>query len=294
MVQRVTDFAAGPTSAPDISIVIPAWGTHVHYVPQAIASLREQTGPTVDLIVVDNASDVPLPGLASDVQVVRCPERLAVGAARNAGLPLARGRHVMFWDCDDVMLPGVLARMSAELDRDPQVVAVTMDSLRWTPETGPGERWPWPRPVMYRLCRHPRLFAVVAQAYCPFTTTGPALMRTDAVRDAGGFATDIAFLEDWALAASLTVRGRVLMLRETGRWYRVHDASLTLGHLEHPDERDWLRGLRRRARTDPRRPLWLKALLPAIRLHHWRRVRRSRRADAGIGFYEQALEELRT
>ena len=60
---------------------------------------------------------------------------------------------------------------------------------------------------MYRLARRRRLFAVIAQVFNPFTTTGPAVMRTEVVRDAGGFPEDIAFFEDWALSGSLAVRG---------------------------------------------------------------------------------------
>lgn len=276
----------------EVTVVIPAWGPHVDYVPAAVASLREQAGPSIEIVVVDNASDVPLPALGPGVRVVRTPQRLPVGAARNAGLHEARSPYVMFWDADDLMLAGALSRMLEELQAEPGRVAVTMDSLRWTPQTGPGDRWPWPRSIMYRLSERPRLFAVVAQLYCPFTTTGPALMPTDVVRDAGGFAADIAYFEDWALAASLTVRGRIVMLREDGRLYRVHDESLTLGHLGHPDEGKWLLGLRRRARGDHARPRWLKALLPLIRVHHWHRQRMAKRSSGGVGFYETALQDM--
>jgi glycosyltransferase involved in cell wall biosynthesis len=275
-----------------VTVVIPAWGPHVDYVPDAVASLQAQDGPPVDIVVVDNCSDVPLPPLPQEVTVVRTVERLNVGSARNVGLMHAQNPMVMFWDADDLMLPGALARMHDVLTSDDRHVAVTMDSLRWTPETGPGERWPWPRNLMYRFAEHPALFAIISQLYCPFTTTGPALMRTQVVLDAGGFAEDIDFFEDWALAISLTVRGRVVMLRESGRLYRVHDQSLTLGHLGHPDQGLWLQGLRRRSREDHARPSWLKALLPAVRLHHLHKVRRGKRPSAGIGFYESTLADL--
>lgn len=276
----------------DITVVVPAWGAHVHYVPDAVASVLDQEGPPTEIVVVDNCSDVPLPALPEAVRIVRLAERVTVGAARNAGLEVATGRSIMFWDADDLMLPGVLARLHDVLESDPGIVAVTMDSVRWTPESGPGERWPWPRSVMYPLARRPRLFAAVAQVYNAYTTTGPALMRTDAVRDAGGFEADVDYFEDWALAASLTVRGRVVMLREIARHYRVHDDSLTLGHLGHPDQGQWLARLRERTREDPRTPLWLRGLRPFVRVHHEWRVRRRKRTGAGVGFYEEALGEL--
>jgi glycosyltransferase involved in cell wall biosynthesis len=274
-----------------ISIVIPAWGGHVEYVPDALESLRAQAVPRIEFIVADNASEPPVADMGGDVRVCRSPERTTVGKARNFGLAQAQGEYVMFWDADDVMLPGGLARMLEVIEEDPDTVAVTMDSVTWTPETGPGVPWPWPRSIMYRLARHRRLFAVVALLYNPFTTTGPALMRTGSVRDAGGFSEDIAYFEDWALAGALAVRGRVVMLREDGRHYRVHDGSLSLGHLGNPDQVDWLRGMRVRTRRDPRVPLWMKALAPLVRLHHFWREHRRVKEGAGYGYYKSALEQ---
>lgn len=280
-------FAVGPA---DVTVVVPAWGTHVAYVPEALGSLREQSGPKVEAVVVDNASDPPIEGMPSDVRIVRSPQRLPVGHARNFGLREARSEYVMFWDADDRMLPGAVARMWSVLEAEPGVVCVTMDSVRWTPESGPGEPWPWPRPVMYPLARFRRLFALVAMLYNPFTTTGPALMRTEVVREAGGFSEDIAFFEDWALSGALAVRGRIVMLRETARLYRVHGDSLSLGHLDSTEQGGWLRGMRARVRRDPRVPTWMKALLPLVRVHHFWRERRRKSENVGVGFYESALE----
>lgn len=292
MLRAVSTSRPVANDVPVVRIVIPAWGTHANYVPAAVDSLLSQSGPTREIVVVDNCSDVPMPDLPPEVEIRRLPTRVTVGAARNAGLHDADTPWIMFWDADDLMLPGALARMADVLSARPDVVAVTMDSVRWTPESGAGERWPWPRSVMYRLSRRPRLFAAAARVYNAFTTTGPALMRTVEVRDAGGFEEDVDFFEDWALAASLTVRGRIAMLREIGRLYRVHEESLTLGHLGHPGAAGWLRTLRLRTRRDPRAPLWLKALEPVYAAHHAHRARRGRREDAGIGFYESALDDL--
>lgn len=272
-----------------VTVVIPVWGAHVQYLPTALASVREQSGPAVEIVVVDNASEPPVADLGPHMRVVRAAERLGIGSARNLGLRHVRTNYVMFWDADDVLLPGVLSRMCSMLDEQPDVVAVTMDSVRWTPETGPGERWPWPRRVMYPLTRRRRLFSLIALLYNPFTTTGPALIRTEAVRDAGGFAEDIEVYEDWALSGSLAVRGRIVMLRETGRLYRVHDESLSFAHLHHPDQGEWLRRIRRRARRDPRVPLWIKALMPLVWVHHRQRERRRARSGVGAGYYETAL-----
>lgn len=274
-----------------ISVVIPAWGAHVAYVPDAVASLRAQGERSLEIVVVDNASDPPVGEFGEGVRTVRSEERLSPGEARNFGLWRATGEYLMFWDCDDLMLPGALGRMLGVLEDDPGAVTVTMDSITWTPETGPGERWPWPRPLTYRMAPHRRLFALSALLHNPFTTTGPALMRTASVRDCGGF-EDIAYFEDWALSTSLTMRGRVVMLQEPGRLYRIHDQSLSLGHLESPDQGDWLRALRARTMKDPSVPLWMKALMPLVWVHHFWRERRRVRQTSGAGYYRSKVEGL--
>jgi hypothetical protein len=273
-----------------ISIVLTVWGDYVAFLPGTLESLQGQDVPGVELIIVDNASDTPIEGLPAEVQVFRTDERMTVGNARNFGLARASGEYVMFWDADDLLLPGALERMREVIGSDPEIAAVTMDSISWTPETGPGEPWPWPRPLMYKLAPHRRVLAFIALLYNPFTTTGPALIRTRCVRDADGFA-DIPCCEDWALSGSLAVRGTIVMLREPGRLYRVHDQSLSLEHLGGPETAGWLRGIRARARRDPRVPLWIKALMPLVRLHHFWREHRRVGEDAGIGYYRSALEK---
>lgn len=272
-----------------ISIVLTVWGDYVDFLPGALESLQGQGVPSVEFIVVDNASEPPIGDLPG-VRIVRTAERMTVGHARNFGLTHVTGEYVLFWDADDLMLPGALQRLREVIEGDPEVSVVTMDSISWTPESGPGGPWPWPRSIMYRLAPHRRVLALMALLYNPFTTTGPALLRTRDVRDAEGF-PDIPCCEDWALSGSLAVRGRVVMLREPGRLYRVHDASLTLEHLGGSEQAGWLEGIRARARRDPRVPLWIKALLPLVRLHHLWRENRRVVEDSGVGYYKAALEK---
>lgn len=280
---------AAPGAAVDVTIVVPVWGAHVAYLREAVETLVAQEGPRFRVVVVDNCSEPPVESPQPGVEVVRTSRRELVGAARNRGLQEADSPYVLFWDADDHLLPGGLELMWRTLEARPDAVACTSVSLTWTPESGPGEPWPWPRDPYYRLSTRPRAFALLSLLVNTYTTTGPALMRTAAVRDAGGFAEDITFYEDWALALSLTVRGRILMRRDPTRLYRVHPDSLSSGHLDHPDAAQWLRGLRRRARRDPRTPAWLKALLPLVAALHAVRTRRPKGEAAGGGYYTSTL-----
>src|SRR3954466_15693369 len=92
---------------PDVSVVVPVWGDYVgSALDEALESLRAQD-LSARIIVVDNAADPPLADMAG-AEVVRSEERLTVGAARNRGLAEVRSPYVIFWDADDLMLPGTI------------------------------------------------------------------------------------------------------------------------------------------------------------------------------------------
>lgn len=210
-------------------------------------------------MVVDNASATSVPE-RPDVEVVRAPRRLTVGAARNLGLERVRSPYVLFWDADDLMPAGTLAFLLGRIRSRPGLVAVAGAIL----EGGDPpvlHRWPrrWARP----LARCAPVFALAHSVWSLFPTTGGTLMLTDAVREAGGYA-DADSAEDWVLGVSLAFRGRVELHRRPGRLYRRLDASLweegrSLRHLlRHAAV------VRRRIREDAGVPAWARSLTPLI------------------------------
>ncbi|MBS0321757.1 MAG: glycosyltransferase [Proteobacteria bacterium] len=106
--------------APDVSIIVPCYNA-ARTVAATLASALAQTGPSFELIVVDDGSTDHSAALIADYQaqrpdVVRVesgPNRGAA-AARNRGIALARGRFLLFLDADDRLRPGTLgARVDA-------------------------------------------------------------------------------------------------------------------------------------------------------------------------------------
>ena len=69
------------------------------------------------------------------------------------------------------------------------------------------------------------LFALLDCIWSLFPIQGCALMRTDQVRAAGGYA-DADWGDDWVLAVSLAFRGRVEVHDRLGRRYRDNPGSL--------------------------------------------------------------------
>lgn len=200
-----------------MTVVIPAWGGYVDFVPRAVASARSPTGAG-RVLVVDNASEVPIAAPGGS-EVVRSDVRLTRGAARNLGLSRVRSEYVVFLDADDSLLPGALERMIAGLDRQsdsPALVGRIVDP------TGALHRAP--RRLAVGLARHRQLFAWVNAAWSLMPTQGCTIMRTAAVRDAGGYG-DASLGEDWMLAVRLAFRGPIGFDPEPALVYRSRPDS---------------------------------------------------------------------
>jgi glycosyltransferase involved in cell wall biosynthesis len=271
-------------SEPEVSVVIPAWGAYAGApLQEALVSIREQDTPA-RIIVVDNAADEPLESVG-DAELVRAPERLTVGGARNLGLEHVRTPYVLFWDADDVMLPGTVSFLLERIRSDPRLVAVAAGVL----EGEPLRRHRWPPRWSARLARRPRLFAAGHAVWSLFPSTGATIMRADVVRGAGGYATEIDAAGDWVLGASLAFRGTVELHERPGRLYRRLGESLWQDNRAPARQLAHAAAVRERLRADPAVPGWarasalgLKVLHPAVLLVVAPIARRLRSASARV------------
>jgi glycosyltransferase involved in cell wall biosynthesis len=101
---------------PHFSIITPLFNKGP-YIADTIASVRSQTMRDWEMIVVDNGSTDEGPTIAGKlvvedprIRLVDFTLRRGPGAARNAGLQLARGDWVLFLDADDLIEPQFLDR----------------------------------------------------------------------------------------------------------------------------------------------------------------------------------------
>ena len=102
-----------------VSVVMPAYNAEA-FIAEAIASVRGQTFPHWDLIVVDDCSTDDTVRVACEwmerdprVKVVRLPVNGGTSAARNLGLSQCSGRYIAFLDADDVWAPEKLEKQLA-------------------------------------------------------------------------------------------------------------------------------------------------------------------------------------
>ena len=102
-------------AAPFFSVIVPVY-RHWDLVPGLLAALAAQEFGDFEILLADNAPHEPRPPLAlpANARVLACPEPGSY-AARNAAIPAARGRILVFTDADCRPDPGWLKAFAAAL-----------------------------------------------------------------------------------------------------------------------------------------------------------------------------------
>jgi glycosyltransferase involved in cell wall biosynthesis len=250
-----------------VAVVIPAWDTYAgEGLLAAVESVRSQA-VKAQLVVVDNASRIPVPAL-EDAEVLRLDRRLSAGAARNAALESVRTRYVVFLDADDTLLPGALSALVEGLESDPHRIVYVLSII----DGVTGRRHRSPRRLARALSRLPPVFALANAVWSLLPTQGATVMRVDDVRACGGYA-DSDRGEDWVLATSLAFRGRVAFDRRPGLCYRSREDSPGAVTLSRRVLLASACRVRSRIRDDPSVPSWAKSAMPLIAGGQWAAAR---------------------
>jgi glycosyltransferase involved in cell wall biosynthesis len=96
-----------PPSEPTISVVIPCYNG-ARFIRETLESVRAQTRPVLEVIVVDDGSTDDSAAIAESfgplVRVIRQPNQ-GESVARNRGIDEAKGDWIAFLDADDLWLP---------------------------------------------------------------------------------------------------------------------------------------------------------------------------------------------
>ena len=105
------------TSAPLISVIIPT-RNRPELLQRAVDSVVAQTWRPIELVIIDNASDVPVAVQAGDLActIHRNSTMLKASANRNLGVELSRGELVAFLDDDDSIAPAKFSLLAHAMD----------------------------------------------------------------------------------------------------------------------------------------------------------------------------------
>jgi glycosyltransferase involved in cell wall biosynthesis len=227
-------FPRDPLPERSVAVVIPCFG-HGRYLDECIASVRAQTLPAAQIIVVDDASpdaetQVALERLEDDVTVVRLEQHVGPSAARNRGIDRATSSYLLFLDADDLLLPEALEELLGRLEAAPEDVAFAYpNALHF------GNRHDYERKPEWNL------YLLTFENFCPVTSLFDARVFEAGV----GFAEDLrAGHEDWDLMLQIAARG-ARGVRAHGPTFLYRKGGFSRVDAQHVAERaygDELRG----------------------------------------------------
>ena len=209
---------------PLVSVVIPCHN-RAHFLGEAIASVRRQTYPRIEVVVVDDGSTDETAAVAAELGALCIrQENRGAAAARNRGLAESKGDYIVFLDADDRLLEaGIEANVDA-LSKRPEVAFVAGWSRAVTSNGGP--IWPFdPAPW---IPPEREQYALLLEFHPPIQIT-EVMFRRSVLVAAGGFDESLPAVEDWDLYLRLGREHQIY--RNPGGppifEYRLHPTSTT-------------------------------------------------------------------
>ena len=205
--------------SPVVTVVIPTYN-QAHFLREALVSLRAQTFPDWEAVIVNNFSDddtVDVVESFSDLRMVlkNFRNKGIISASRNRGIALARGRYVAFLDSDDTWYPEKLAKCIAHFDNG---VGLVCHGLRWI---GVQERDVFCGPEQCAT------FEVLLNSGNCITPSATVVVK-DLLESVGCFSEDPAIVtaEDYHLWIKLTQAGiKMYFIKEILGQYRIHSGN---------------------------------------------------------------------
>jgi hypothetical protein len=216
-----------------VSVVIPAYNA-ARFLPEAIDSVRRQTCPVDEIIVVDDGSTDDtkqvIGALGAGITYLR-QANAGVSAARNRGIGIASGEIIAFLDADDCWLPqkvehqtrvfaenpraGLVAADRAEIDAEGNLILDSLFRKQGLHDLFAGLNG---RPIPDALSHLVRI---------NFIPTSSAMVRKAALEKVGGFDTTIRYGEDLELWARIAAEYDVICLAQVLIRYRQHGNNAT-------------------------------------------------------------------
>lgn len=215
-----------------VSVVIPCYN-YERYVAAAIASVLDQTGVDVEVIVVDDCSPDASAAVVQTVadrddrvRLVRHDENRGAVETFNTGLAEVRGDYVVRLDADDLLTPGSLERSVAVAEAHPSVGLVYGHPLHFE---GDGTTLPAPRLTARRWTVWPGREWLRARCATGINViTSPEVLMRRAVVDVVGGQRPLAHTHDMEMWLRLAAVSDVAYIEGADQaWHREHAGSLS-------------------------------------------------------------------
>lgn len=217
---------------PKVSIIVRAYNL-AKYLPETLNSVRDQTAPYWECIIVDDASPDDCGRIADDYarldprfRVIHNERNEYISEAMNIGIRAAKGAYILPLDADDQLTRGAVETLARALDGD-RAAHVVYGNVRFVQEDGytpmdygtgnPGHSG-WPMPFRWHWQMNERNLL-------PYSS----MFRREAWELTGGFRRRCKTAEDadfWARISSYGFRPKMVTDADT-LVYRVRPDSVS-------------------------------------------------------------------
>lgn len=200
-----------------VSVIIPAYNGQ-DYIRAAIESVLAQSYRSVEVIVVDDGSPVPMAEAVSGFgRQVRCIRQQNGGtaSARNCGWRAARGEFIALLDQDDLWLPQKLERQVPLFAADERIGLVAAWMEVFDNHTGEGRG-------VYRPAPELTVHDMLGHELPPVQTM---IFRRSALEQIGGFDASLRGTDDWDVNIRIAASFRVVCVQEVLGRARMHPSQ---------------------------------------------------------------------
>lgn len=217
-----------PTSNKTVSVIIPCY-KYAHYLKECVASVRGQSYPVHEIIVVSDASPDNTAEVCAELGVA-CLIRDKNGglsATRNTGIYAATGEYIMCLDADDKLVPGAIEEHVKLITNDMQIAQCALMEF----EERHVINIPNPATTLQRVMQSNTI-------YCN------ALFPRKAWVEVGGYDESETMrlgYEDWEFWIRLLAAGYTVVTSDfIALRYRVHEGQMTQA-TAHPRKQELYR-----------------------------------------------------
>lgn len=209
-----------------VSIIIPYYKGEEN-IKETLLSAYNQTYKNLEVILVNDGSErVFLDQLKSENSVfseltIIHQENQGQSKARNNGAKSAKGKYLLFLDCDDIIDVTYVEKCVKIAESNPEIRIIYSKAKYFEARTGD-----WKLPDYDQK-------SFLTENCFPIT----ALIYTEDFIKAGGFDENLTFYEDWDLFISIIKNGgKVYRIDEYLFFYRIHhkEESLTNNSKRNP------------------------------------------------------------
>ena len=203
---------------PCVSVVIPTYNSAA-FIVDALTSITGGDYKDVEIVVVDDGSTDTTVGIVKNQPgniVLITQKNSGRGAARNNGVKHATGKYIAFLDHDDLLTPSSIAERIQYLEDHPDKGWVCTDAMEFD-QSGDLRlflnQFPW-------LDLDKDHFCQLLKGCFPLTST--IMIRSELIRQVGGFNTAIDYGDDIELFLRLFLVSRIGMIRKPLTRRRIH------------------------------------------------------------------------